>query len=72
MENTDSKAKQAALDNKSAFAGSGSEAKNEGVSIDEMGANAGLHIRPEAPLSVARDLHSRDEHRAELDINANK
>lgn len=32
--------------------------------------NAGLHIRPEVPLSVAEDLHERDESRAELDINA--
>lgn len=70
METTDSQAKQSALDNKSAFAGNGSEARNEGVSIDEMGANAGLHIRPEVPLSIAEDLHKRDENRAELDVNA--
>lgn len=72
MENTDSQAKQAALDNKSAFAGSGSEAMNEGESIEEMGKNAGLHVRAEVPLSIADDLHNRDEHRAELDVNANK
>ena len=70
METTDTQAKQSALDNKSAFAGNGSEARNEGVSIDEMGTNAGLHVRPEAPLSIAEDLHNRDESRAELDINA--
>ena len=70
MENTDTQAKQSAMDNKAAFAGNGSEAKNEGVSIDEMGTNAGLHVRPESPLSIAEDLHNRDENRAELDINA--
>lgn len=70
METTDSQAKQSALDNKSAFAGNGSEARNEGVSIDEMGTSAGLHVRPEIPLSIAEDLHNRDENRAELDVTA--
>ena len=70
MENTDSQAKQFALDNKAAFAGGGSEVRNEGASIDRMGTSAGLHIRPEMPLSVAQDLHDRDEQRAELDVDA--
>ena len=70
METTDSQAKQAAVDNKSAFAGAGSEKRDEGLSIDQLGTNAGLNVRPEVPLSTAKDLHRRDEERAELDIDA--
>lgn len=66
MENTDSQAKQAAFDNKSAYAGDLSAETNDEVSIDQLGTAAGLDIQPESPLSVAEDLKARDENRMEL------
>ncbi|MEL7353157.1 MAG: hypothetical protein AAF171_15470 [Cyanobacteria bacterium P01_A01_bin.116] len=68
MENTDSQPKQAALDNKSAFAGNGSPEQESGMGIDSMGQNAGLDIQPEEPLAIAEDLSARDENRYELDV----
>ncbi len=70
MENTDSQAKQVALDNKSAYAGELTAETNDEVGIDQMGTAAGLDIQPESPLSVAEDLKARDENRTELIPNA--
>jgi len=66
MENTDTRAKQAAFDNKSAYAGDLTAEANDEVGIDQLGIAAGLDIQPESPLSVAADLKARDENRAEL------
>ncbi|MEL6937621.1 MAG: hypothetical protein AAFO84_00340 [Cyanobacteria bacterium J06598_1] len=66
MENTDTPAKQTAVDSKSAYAGELSAETNDEVGIDQLGTAAGLGIQPESPLSVADDLHARDENRAEL------
>ncbi len=68
MENTDSTSKQAALDNKSAYAGNVSP--DPEVDTEELGMRAGLDIKPGKPLSVAEDLHRRDQHRYELDVDS--
>jgi len=68
MENTDSKAKQAALDNKSAFSGNPTPTPELGV--DQLGADAGLDIQPEEPLAVAEKMAERDQQRFELDQNS--
>jgi len=70
MENTDTQAKQTALDSKSAYAGDLSAETNEEVGIDQMGTAAGLNVQPESPLSIAEDLKARDKNRAELIPNA--
>ena len=66
MENTDTLAKQTALDNKSTYAGDLSAETNDEVGIDQLGTAAGLNIQPESPLSVTEDLKARDENRTEL------
>lgn len=68
MENTDSRVKQAALDNKSAYAGNVSP--DPEMDIDELGRQAGLDIQPEKPLSVAEDFIKRDRNRYELDLDS--
>lgn len=68
MENIDSKPKQAALDNKSAFAGNVSSDPEIGVT--QLGTDAGLDIQPEEPLAVAEKLAERDEQRFELDSDS--
>ncbi len=68
MENTDSQVKQAALDNKSAYAGNVSPDPEMG--IEELGKQAGLDIQPEKPLSVAEDFIKRDRNRYELDLDS--
>lgn len=68
MENTDSQSKQAALDNKSAYAGNVSP--DPELDTEELGMQAGLNIKPEKPLSVAEDLHQRDQRRYELDVDS--
>ena len=68
MENVDSKAKQAALDNKSAYAGNVSP--DPEIDIERLGEQAGLHIRPGHPLSIADDFDRRDQNRYELDVDA--
>lgn len=65
MENTDSKAKQAALDNKSAYAGN--VMPESEVGVDQLGERAGLDIQPETPLAVKESLDQRDQNRYELD-----
>lgn len=70
MENTDSQVKQAAVDNKSAYAGDLSAETSDEVGIDQLGTATGLDIQPESPLSVAEDLKARDENRMELVPNA--
>ena len=65
MENIDTKAKQAALDNKSAFAGN--PTPDPEVGVDQLGTNAGLDIQPEEPLAVAEKMAERDQQRYELD-----
>lgn len=70
MENTDSQAKQAALDNRSAYAGDLTAETNDEVGIDQLGTAAGLDVQPESSLSVTEDLKARDENRAELIPNA--
>ncbi|MEL7226012.1 MAG: DUF6335 family protein [Cyanobacteria bacterium J06576_12] len=66
MENTDTLAKQTALDNKSTYAGDLSAETNDEVGIDQLGKAAGLNIQPESPLSVTEDLKARDKNRTEL------
>ena len=68
MEKTDSQAKQAALDNKSAYAGN--VAPDPEMDVDPMGTRAGLDIQPEEPLSVAEDMQARDRDRYELDVDS--
>ena len=68
MEKTDSQAKQAALDNKSAYAGN--VTPDPEMDVDPMGARAGLDIQPEEPLAVAEDMQARDQDRYELDIDS--
>ncbi|MGB3292247.1 MAG: DUF6335 family protein [Phormidesmis sp.] len=68
MEKTDTQAKQAALDNKSAYAGN--VAPDPEMDVDPMGSRAGLDIQPEDPLSVAEDLRARDQDRYELDVDS--
>lgn len=68
MENTDSRSKQAALDNKSAYAGNASP--DPEIDTEELGMQAGLDIKPGKPLSVAEDLHQRDQRRYELDVDS--
>ncbi len=68
MENTDSQNKQAALDNKSAYAGNVSP--DPEMDTEELGKQAGLNIKPEKPLSVAEDLEQRDQQRYELDVDS--
>ncbi len=68
MEKTDTQAKQAALDNKSAYAGN-TEPDPE-MDVDSMGSRAGLDIQPEDPLSVAEDINERDQNRYELDVDS--
>lgn len=68
MENTDSQNKQAALDNKSAYAGNVSP--DPEMDTEELGTQAGLNIKPEEPLSVAEDLKKRDQRRYELDVDS--
>ncbi|MEL6350239.1 MAG: DUF6335 family protein [Cyanobacteria bacterium J06627_28] len=64
METTDSAAKQAALDNKSAHAGMPTPTPDMG--IDQMGTDAGLGIEPEAPLAVKEALEKRDDNRFDV------
>lgn len=68
MENADTQAKQAALDNKSAYAGN-AEPDPE-MDVDPMGSRAGLDVQPEDPLSVAEDVQARDQNRYELDVDS--
>ena len=63
MEKTDSQPKQAALDNKSAFAGNTTAGPNTG--IDQLGTDAGLDIAPEEPLATKEKLEARDDNRFE-------
>ncbi|KPQ37490.1 MAG: hypothetical protein HLUCCA11_00145 [Phormidesmis priestleyi Ana] len=70
MENTDTQSKQAALDNKSAFAGNGSPKRERGMEIDDLGESAGLDIQSEEPLAVADSLHDRDQERYELNVDS--
>lgn len=65
MENTDTQAKQAALDNKSAYAGN--VMPEAEIGVDQMGEQAGLDIDPEAPLAVEETFEERDRNRYELD-----
>ncbi len=65
MENTDTQAKQAALDNKSAYAGN--VMPESEIGVDQMGERAGLDPEPEAPLAVEETLEERDRNRYELD-----
>lgn len=70
MEKTDSPQKQAAVDNKSAFAGNPSSTQDEGpthLGIDQMGESAGLDVHPEEPLATKEKLEARDEDRFDLD-----
>lgn len=64
METTDSTAKQAALDNKSAYAGMPTPTPDMG--IDQMGADAGLGVEPEVPLATKEALEKRDENRFDV------
>ncbi|MGD1900358.1 MAG: DUF6335 family protein [Phormidesmis sp.] len=66
MENTDTQAKQAAVDSKGAYAGDLSAETNDETGIDQLGTDAGLNIQPEEPLAVTETLEARDENRAEL------
>ena len=68
MEKTDSQAKQAALDNKSAYAGN--VMPDPEMDVDPMGTRAGLDIQPEEPLAVAEDMQARDQDRYELDVDS--
>ncbi len=68
MENTDSQVKQAALDNKSAYAGNVSP--DPEMDTEQLGKQAGLDIQPEKPLSVAEDFNKRDRNRYELDLDS--
>ena len=68
MENEDSTAKQAALDNKSAYAGNISP--DPELDTEQLGEQAGLNIKPEHPLSVKADLEKRDQNRYELDVDS--
>ncbi|MGB3298332.1 MAG: DUF6335 family protein [Phormidesmis sp.] len=68
MENVDSPAKQAALDNKSAYAGNVSP--DPELDVDQLGEQAGLNIKPEHPLSVEEDFEKRDQNRYELDVDS--
>lgn len=65
MENTDSKAKQTALDNKSAYAGN--VMPESEIGVDQLGERSGLDIQPETPLAVKESLDERDQNRYELD-----
>ncbi len=68
MENVDSAAKEAALDNKSAFAGNVSP--DPEIDIDFLGEEAGLSVQLGKPLSVAEDFDKRDQNRYELDVDS--
>ena len=73
MEKTDSRPKQGAVDNKSAFAGNPSSIKDEGLQhlgIDQMGESAGLDIQPEEPLATEEKLEARDQNRLENELEA--
>jgi len=70
MEKTDSQPKQAALDNKAAFAGNGAPEREQGMGVDELGTSAGLEVAPEVPLATAEDLKERDRHRYELNADS--
>ncbi len=68
MENADSPAKEAALDNKSAYAGNLSP--DPEIDIDQLGEDTGLSVRPGKSLSVANDFDRRDQNRYELDVDS--
>lgn len=68
MENVDSLAKQAALDNKSAYAGNLSP--DPEIDVEQLGEQAGLNIKPEHPLSIEEDFEKRDQNRYELDVDS--
>ena len=68
MENEDSAAKQAALDNKSAYAGNVSP--DPELDTEQLGEQAGLNVKPEHPLSIEADLEKRDQNRYELDVDS--
>ncbi|MGB3786980.1 MAG: hypothetical protein WA949_03150 [Phormidesmis sp.] len=73
MEKTDSRPKQAAVDNKSAFAGNPSSIQDEGLQhlgVDQMGESAGLDIQPEEPLATEEKLEARDQNRLENELEA--
>ncbi len=73
MEKADSRPKQAAVDNKSAFAGNPSSTNDEGLShlgVDQMGEGAGLDIQPEEPLATKEKLETRDQDRLENELDA--
>lgn len=70
MEDTDSRVKQAAVDNKSAYAGDISAEMEDEIGVDQLGEDAGLDIQPETPLAIKETLDARDENRFELIPNA--
>ncbi len=65
MENTDSQAKQTAVDNKSAYAGN--VMPESEIGVDQLGERAGMDIQPETPLAVKDEFDQRDQNRYELD-----
>lgn len=66
MENTDSMAKQQAVDGKAAFAGS-AEPAPERDNVDAIANAAGVNLRPGKATDVKAQLEQRDADRWELD-----
>ena len=61
MENTETQAKQTAVDGKGAYAGQ--YPTDMEMTIDNMGEAAGLDMKPEEPVHTTEKMQQRDEER---------